>query len=202
MKSTSRKKPILAVLGAIVVAALLFVAVWSPQTKKMTKQRAALTAGQAQLATGRTQIASLRKQQASLGDVQTKIAALKSAIPDTPVIDQLIDQINALAVMSGVTLQTFSPTVAPPTASVPVAAPAAGGTSAVAPSALPAPVAAKAQVVNMPMGVTGSYLQIIDFVNRLNAAPRLFVVDGVTVTATAQGLTAQVTARTFYVGTG
>jgi Tfp pilus assembly protein PilO len=200
VKSKSLKVPILAVLGAMVVLALVFVAVWSPQTKHMTKARAALTTAQAQVATGRTQIASLRKQQAGLADVQAKLAGLKSAIPDTPVVDQLIDQINGLALVSGVTLQAFSPTVAAPTAApAPVAAPVASGTSTVAPSAAAAPVVAKAQVINMPMTVAGSYLQIIDFVNRLNAAPRLFVEDGVNVTAAPQGLTATITARTFYV---
>jgi Tfp pilus assembly protein PilO len=200
MKSKSLKVPILAVLGAMVVLALVFVVVWSPQTKQMTKERAALTTAQAQLATGRTQIASLRKQQAGLADVQVKLAGLKSAIPDTPVVDQLIDQINGLVVVSGVTLQAFSPTVAAPTAApAPVAAPVAGGTSAAAPSAAAAPVVAKAQVISMPMTVEGSYVQIIDFVNRLNAAPRLFVVDSIALTAAPHGLTATITARTFYV---
>ena len=107
------------------------------------------------------------KQQAydkAHADVQSSAAA----IPPTPDIAQLIDQVDAAATQSGVTFVSIAPSEPSPSATV------SGGPT----------------TIGVAIDATGGYYQVIDFINRLDSMPRLMVINGVNV---APGGTSELT---------
>lgn len=182
-------------LIAIVVAASLalgglwYFALWAPQSKSLKKTNGDVAAAKAQQATLRGEIATLQKQKLDLPAKQEKLASLKLALPDTPALDKLIDDINAAAVASGVDWQSITP--AKPSTFT------AGSAQAVA-AGFPGGM----QGINVAMQVNGSYTQLLDFVNKLNGMSRLldvvsFNLSGVG--AQAVKATAQITSQIFFV---
>ena len=114
--------------------------------------------------------------------------SLKAALPDTPELDKLIDQINDAAAKTGVDWQTITPTK-PATFSASSAQAIAGGF----------PGGMRSVIVGMQ--VNGAYHQVTDFVTKLMGISRLLDVDSVNlngVGGTAKS-TAQLTTQIFFV---
>jgi Tfp pilus assembly protein PilO len=179
------RKVILATVGAVLgVAGLWYALLWSPQSSALSKAKARTAAAVAKQSDLGTQLRSLQKAKLTLPDSQARLSRLANAIPDAPGEADLIDQVNGAAKAAGVDFLTMTPQ-----------APSGGGKTA-------ATAASKKQAVSgvedltLSLTAQGSYFQLIDFMNRLTALPRLVVMDTVSVNGQDK-MTLQVTGRTF-----
>lgn len=175
----------LAVLAAVVITGIWYVALWSPQSKSLKKANARTAAAQVQQNTLRGDITVLKREQTELPAKQAELVKLKQALPEVPSLDTLIDNINTAALGSGVDWQSIAPTKP------------ASYNAAQAASVLPGVT----QAVPVSMQANGSYSQLLDFVNRLNAMPRLLTVSGFSISGVggATKTSAQITSQVFYV---
>jgi Tfp pilus assembly protein PilO len=114
-----------------------------------------------------TRVRALQSQvKAVTGDPVKKKASLQdlqNAIPSTPALSEFLREVDRVRTDVGIpeAFQTISPS--PPTV--------AGATAS----------------INLAITATGTYDQMINYVNRLDALPRLVVVDNVQFTAGASG---------------
>jgi Tfp pilus assembly protein PilO len=154
----SRKVIAIAVAALVAIGGIWYVALWAPQGTSLKKANASATSAEQKESTLKAQVAALQLQRAQLPVLQAQMAQLSQAVPAVAGIDKVIDNVTAVALASGVTLSSLSP-------------PALGATAA---------GAAASGVIPMSMTVTvsGTYFQIVDFINKLNSMPRLAVVDG------------------------
>jgi len=130
---------------------------WSPQSSALDKARTRTTVAESTQQRLRVQLQGLEKAKLTLPDTQAKVAALRAAIPDAPQLDRVLSTVNDAAKASGVELTSVAP-------------------AAIDPKAKTGTVPGVTEV-NVSIGVNGAYLQIMDFVNRLNSSARLVVID-------------------------
>ena len=182
----SRRATAIAIAAAAAITLIWYVTLWSPQSKSIKTANARTVAAQATQAGLRTDISVLKEEQAQLPSKQAELAKLKQALPDMPSLDILIDNINAAAIGSGVDWQTISPTK-------PAGYSGGQGNSAAAAQSMP-----------VTMSANGLYAQLLDFVNRLNAMPRLLTVGSINISGVGgpAKTTAQITTQVFYVPSG
>lgn len=178
----------IAVAASVVLIGIWYVAVFSSQSKSVKKAHAQESAAQAQAASLRSQIGVLQREKVDLPASTAKLTTLKAALPDTPALDKLIDDINTAAATTGIDWQTVTPTK-PAT----FAAGSAQAVSAGFPGGM--------QSVTVALQVNGLYKQITDFVVKLNGMSRLLDVGSINLTGvggTAKS-TAQITTQIFFV---
>ena len=170
------------VTGAVTIAliAAFWFAAWSPATHQLKSVHAQLSAVRQDQTQLRSQVVTLNGEQRKIASLRAQLAALEAAVPPSPSLDTAVDQLSAAAAASGGALPSVTPSA--PTAAAPAGKP--GGP----------------QSISVGLSVQGSYAQTVAFVNRLEASPRLFVVDGMTVSpAGARGaVTTTVNTRMFY----
>jgi Tfp pilus assembly protein PilO len=179
----NRRVIAIAVAASIVVAGIWYMVLWSPQSKSLNKANDRVAAAKATQASLRSEINLLQQEQTQLPAKQAVLEKLKLLLPDVPSLDTLIDNVNNAAIASGVDWQNVSP-----------AKPA--GYSGTTPSA-----AGGLQPVAVTMQVNGAYPQMLDFVNRLNAMPRLLDVNSVNFSGVGPGApktSAQIVTQIFY----
>src|SRR6202035_1454821 len=111
----------------------------------------------------RAQIRALTLAKKTSSAVEAQIATFKQLIPNTPQLAAFIDAADGAAAASGINLTAISPAQASVTKGSTV------------------------QELHLSMTITGSYFQVIDFVNRLDALPRLVVVDGLSLSSDKSG---------------
>lgn len=178
----------IAAAASIVLVAIWYIAVYSPQSKSLRNAHTQTASANAAAAGLRAQIAVLQTQKAQLPAATAKLTSLKAALPDTPAIDKLIDDINAAASASGVDWQTITP-----------AKPAnytAGSAQATA-AGLPGGM----QSVTVALQINGASSQVSDFVNKLTGISRLLDVTSINLSSVggAAKATAQITSQIFFV---
>jgi len=157
-------------LGAGVLVVLLwFVALWGPQGSALSKAKKRKADAQAQGATLRDQLKRLQDARRDQPLKQSQLETLRVAIPDNPNLAEFILDANDAASRSGIDFLSITPGL-PTAPSSTTASTVAGGASAT-----PIPI-------KIGMTVSGGYFQVLDFVNRLNALPRIVVVDTLTLT--------------------
>ena len=174
--------------GALVVAAILYMALIAPQGKKLTglhTKEAALQSQQAQL---QSEIATLKADKAHMATNCTLLAKALREIPGTPDVSGFLNQVTQLAVQTGnPNTPTISVLQAPASAS-------AGG----------------ARPVQVSLTLNGDYGQMAAFIKGLDSFPRLFTVTSINVTggpiaagggqpdAATQGYNLSLTGAIFY----
>ena len=181
----------IALVASVALVGIWYAFLFSPQSHSLKNAHAAAAAADTKAAGLRSQIAALQQEKAQLPANSAKLDTLKAALPDTPALDKLIDDINSAATDTGVDWQMISPTK-PSTYT-------AGSPQAVA-TGLPGGM----QSVAVTMQVNGAYKQVTDFVNRLTSMSRLLDVTNVNlqgVGTAAPKTTAQLTTQIFYVPT-
>jgi len=179
----NRRVIAIAVVASIVVAGIWYMVLWSPQSKSLNKANDRVAAAKATQASLRSEINLLQQEQTQLPAKQAVLDKLKLLLPGVPSLDTLIDNVNNAATASGVDWQNVSPTKP-------------AGYSALNPQAV-----SGLQAVQVTMQVNGAYPQLLDFVNRLNAMPRLLDVNSVNfsgVGPSAPKTTAQIVTQIFY----
>jgi Tfp pilus assembly protein PilO len=184
----NKKVVAIAVAASLALMGIWYVVLFSPQSKSVHKANAAVAAANAQAATLRSQVAVLQKEKTQLPATTSKLATLQLALPDTPALDKLVDDVNGAANDTGVDWQTVSPSKP--------ASYAAGSAQAVA-SGFPGGM----QALTVTMQVNGTSKQITDFVTRLTGMSRLLDVTSLNLSGVggAAKATGQITTQIFYV---
>ena len=190
------------IIGAA-IAAVLFLLAWyvllfSPTNDKISVARERKEAADPQLTETRARIDRLRQSQRDEPRLNARREVLRLAIPDQPNLGQLILDINDAAARSG--LEFIS--VAPSPAAVPApTAPTTATTAAPGPataSGATLPLTEQPAEIRLALSLTGGYIQVLDFMNRVDRLPRIVVFDAVTLNADLTGrLTVALTARAF-----
>jgi Tfp pilus assembly protein PilO len=187
----SRRLPLLVALGLVIVMAGWYAALWSPQHSALKAARAKNTAALATQAQLSSELGQLRALQRGL---PADAAALERSLPALPTavsIDTVIDQINAVAVSTGVawTNESQSVTSAAPgsTTTTPAATTGSAGTAATGVS-----------TVGLTLTVSGPYQAVATFISSLELLPRLIVIDTLSYSPSSSTVSADITGRAFY----
>ncbi len=159
-------------LGAGVVVLLLwYVALWGPQSSALSKANKRKSEAQAQTGTLQDQLKRLQDARNQQPLKQSQLETLRVAIPDDPNLAQFILDANDAASRSGIDFLSITPTQPSAQSGGSTGTTVAGGANTT-----PVPI-------RIGMNITGGYFQVLDFINRLNALPRIVVVDSLTMSA-------------------
>jgi Tfp pilus assembly protein PilO len=184
----NKKAIAIAAAVSVVLVGIWYIAIFSKQSKSLHTAHIQVAAANSQAAGLRADIAVLQQEKAQLPAATSKLDVLKLALPNTPALDKLIDDVNAAAAQSGVDWQNVSQTKP---ATFAAATPQGAG-------AYPGGM----QAVNVSMQVSGGYKQVTDFVSKLMTISRLLTVTSVNlngVGATAPKTTGQITTQMFFI---
>jgi Tfp pilus assembly protein PilO len=151
---------VIVVAASVAIVGLWYVALFSPQSKSIQKANSEAATANIQADSLRSQIAVLQQEKLQLPASTAKLATLKAALPDTPALDKLIDDINGAANQAGVDWQTISPTK-PASYTSGATQTSSGG------------FAGGMQSVTVTLQVNGTNHQILDFVTKLSGISRL-----------------------------
>jgi len=155
--------PLIIGAGAVVFAVVLFMALVSPQSHKLSSLHAQEGQFQSQQAHLQAQIAELQTDKAHMASNCASLGTALAEIPGTPDVSGFLQQVTALAVATG----------NPNTPSISVLqAPASSATSGATP-------------VQVSLTLQGDYGQMEAFIKGLNSFPRLFTVTSISVTGGA-----------------
>jgi Tfp pilus assembly protein PilO len=181
------RKVLLAAAGAVLaVTGLWYLMLWSPQSSALSKANARNAAAVQKQSELGLQLRGLQKAKLTLPQSKERLSRLGVAIPDDPGLADLIDQVNGAAKAAGVDFLTLTPE-----------APAALAKAGAATTSVKKQTAPGVQDLTLSVTAQGAYFQLTDFMNKLNALPRLVVMDSVALTGQDKTMTLQVGARTF-----
>jgi Tfp pilus assembly protein PilO len=168
--------PLMIAAGSLVVALLLWAVLVSPQKSKLSSLQAQETQLQTQQTQLQVKLSALKSEQqklssscADLQKIATQIPSVQSPTDIDAEESSFESQFNALTSTSGVTLSQFSGFAPATTAQ---ATPATGTTTTPA-GVVPVPTT---------LAVTGTYGQVLTFINELDSFPRLFVIQNFNLT--------------------
>lgn len=198
------------VVGSVLVMVVVLALGWflgiSPQLSDAAGAGLQSIDVQAMNLTQEATLAKLKKDYADIGALKAKLADLSESVPSDSAIPAFQDEVDAAGAAAGVTVAGFAVADAKPYQ--PVSAPAGAGSAATpAPTASAAPAATPTPrptaVAGMPpvtspeltasnfsslavtLTVKGTYDQALAFVDGLQQGKRLFLVDGITTSATS-----------------
>ena len=196
----TRRVVTIAVLVLVVILAGWYLLLWSPTNSNLdTAKERAETARQRQ-AQLQSEITRLRAAQASEPQTRARLETLRTAIPDDPALGQFIIDVNDAATRAGIDFISIAPALprAATATAVTTTTAASDTTATTVAGTTVTPVGTGPAEVAVQLQVTGGYFQVLDFLNRLDALPRLVVTDTLNMTADAAGrLTVGLTTRIF-----
>lgn len=185
MTMTTRRIGLVALVAALLLTLVWYVALFRPQSARLKAANQAYSSAAQQVQTLRAKVTALEALQKQIPADKAALKQLDAAIPSSPDLRDVLNQLHSIASTDGVELTTFTPTQ-PSTSS------ASGGSSASKSSSGPSPL-------NISMALAGPYQGMMSFITSLDSMPRTVVVDGATIDAGPGGkLTANLTARAFY----
>lgn len=165
-----------AAAAAVVLVLLWYVAIFRPENHHLTAAHKADAAAQAQITQLQQQVTKLEALKRQIPADNAKLSTLDAAVPATPDLKDVLDQLHNLATTTGCELTAVNP--------------ASSGSSS-APASGP-------QSLSLTMSVSGSYPQLMAFFSGLSHLPRAVVVDGASIGQAGGGLEAQITSQIFY----
>lgn len=169
----------LTVLAAVVLVVAWYTVGWSPRSKAIGKAADRADAAEQHNDQLLARITALRAAEKDAPVLRVRAGELAEAVPGDGRLAEFILQANDAAAKAGVEFVGISP-VRP--------APAVAGVA----------VPGTPPEVKMTLQLTGGYGEILNFIDRLSALPRLVVLDGVNLTGDPTGrLTASLTGRMF-----
>jgi Tfp pilus assembly protein PilO len=165
----SRRVRLGAIFAGSMIALLVvwFVTLYHPRTAQIAKSQATAVAAQSQADQLQVQVARFKAEIAAAPRLQAELQRLQDAIPNTPNLAQFILDVNDAAQEAGITISTISPSAPALGTAHAVGSTATGGASG----------AAAPPAIRISLSTTGTFFTLIDFINKLNAMPRLLVVD-------------------------
>ncbi len=169
-----KKRMVVSGLVAIAVLGAWFFVLWGPQRHALEAARATERSRQATHLQLRAELFGLLTAQRQLPAERAALLAAAAAVPTSPSVATLLDQIAGAANRTGVTWSNESQTLATPSAT--------SGPPSLA----------------LSLVVSGSTAHVAAFVSALQHLPRLVVVSAVANAAQGAAVTAQVTATAIY----
>ena len=180
MNTTIKRIGAVAGVVAVVLVAVWYLALFSPQAHDLSKAHKSHAAAEQKITQLQSQVVQLNALKAQIPADKAALAVLNAAVPAQPQLDSTLRQLHAQAIASGVTLSTVNPSV-PATSSS--STPKSSGTPSIA----------------LTMSASGGYPQLMSFLSGLANMPRTVVVTSLSISGTSQ-LTAQISANIFYTG--
>jgi Tfp pilus assembly protein PilO len=182
--------------GAAVLVLAILAAGWfllvAPKHQATANLKTRATSQEQANARLQQQIQVLQAQQQDLPQQQAKLATLSTQIPGNPALPSLIRDLTTAADKVGLTIDSMAPAqpvalVAPLAAVAPAPPPDTTDTSGATDSTTttpvaPAPAASTLFQVPLTLGVTGSYFEVEQFLNKLEGLKRSMLISGLTVT--------------------
>jgi Tfp pilus assembly protein PilO len=168
---TTKKLGVAAVGGVLAIVLVWYVALWKPQRHEITKLHERRTAAVGETATVQQRVNELVAFQKDEPARRAELERLRQAVPDQPSLAEFVLAANDQAKQSGVSFLSITP-------SKPDAATAA---------------AAGPKAIKLAINVNGAYFQVLDFLDRFNALPRVVVLDDVKVNSGGDGSNLAVT---------
>jgi Tfp pilus assembly protein PilO len=139
--------------AAALLLAVWFLLLWGPQGNKLSDAKKRTTAAETQNSELQLRLSRLEAAQKDAPELMATGEELRRAVPASPDLAQFILDANDAATAAGVVVLAISPQ--PPQAS---------------PGGGPA-------VVSLQISVTGSYAEVVNYLDRLDDLPRLVVID-------------------------
>jgi Tfp pilus assembly protein PilO len=182
---TTVSKRIFAVAGgaALVILVAWYMLLFRPANHRLSAAHTAHAAAEQQIAQLNSTIGSLMILKQHVPADKARLAALEAQLPDSPQLASDLNQLQAAAAATGVDLTSVAPT-APAGASGANGAQASVGTPA----------------ITLTLTAGGTYQQLMAFLTKCNALPRVMVIDHMSLSGVGNQLTANMGARIFYAG--
>ncbi len=159
--------------AAFGILVLWYFLLWGPRTSAVSAAAERADVAEANVEQLNLQLRRLKAAQKDEPLKRARLERLRTAIPDDPAVAQLILDVNDAANRSGIEFLSIAP-------GLPAAAVGGGPAQ-----------------MGLSISITGGYFQVLDFLNRLAALPRIVVVDGFTLGGSGTRMTAAITGRTF-----
>lgn len=158
MSMTTKRITAVAAAGAVLILAIWYVAIFRPQSNHLKAAHTAYASAEQQVDSLRSQVATLQALERQVPHDKAVLASLNQAIPSTPDLKDILDQLHSLAVSTGVELTSVAPSVSPNAAS-------GGGISS----------------ITMTLSLSGTYPQVTNFLKGLTTMPRTVVINSVSI---------------------
>ena len=191
MTETRKWSALAAVLVVAIMAAGWFLLV-APKRSEAADLKTQTAAQETTNVSLQQKLQQLQVQQKDLPQQRALLAKIETNIPDNPALPSMIRDLTAAARKVGVDITSMAPAVPVAVAAAPGAivavppaeAPADGSTPATDAPVVATPAAPAAALYQVPLAltVTGSYFELEQFVNKLEALKRSFLVTGFTIT--------------------
>jgi len=157
-------------LAVSIIVGVLVVALWwtmllKPTRAKVAKAKRDATAQQAKLAPLQQQLSQAQRDAAHAAEFKAQLESLQLALPNSPALAAFIRNANGIASAAGVKWQSVT-------------------------HATPTPGLGGVQSISVSLSVQGTYGHLIDYLSRLAAMKRLFVVDNLQLAASSSTSTA------------
>jgi Tfp pilus assembly protein PilO len=187
MNTATRRISIVALAAALVIVAVWYLALFSPQSKKLASAHKAQAAAEQQVTQLQGQVTQLEALQKQIPADQKRFSALSAAIPDNAQLDSALRDLHSAAVSSGATLSSVTPSAPSTGAAGSTTTPAASQSGAV-PS------------ITLAMTASGDYGQLRSFLSNLYSMQRTLVINQLAIAGTGNQLSASISAEIFYAG--
>lgn len=174
---TNRRIAALTAVAALVLAVVWYAALFRPQNAHLASTHRATAAAQQQETQLLAQVTALEALERQIPADKARLAALDQAVPAQADLQDVLDQLHALATATSCQLTTVSPQ---------------SGTQSSSPGT---PV----NSITISMTATGNYSQLMGFLSGLAHMPRTVVVDNVAISpGTAGQMTLTLSSRIFH----
>ncbi|MDQ3106238.1 MAG: type 4a pilus biogenesis protein PilO [Actinomycetota bacterium] len=155
--------------AALLITAVWFFALWSPQGKDLDEAKADKAAAEQRASELSARLTRLKKLEANAAVLERDRALLATAIPTADQLDDFILQVNDRASKAGVEFVSI--------------APQQPGTGAAAPGA----AVAGPTPIGLQMQVTGDYFAVLRFMEQLRDGERLVTVENFSLAKGGEG---------------
>lgn len=177
-------KQLAAVAGvaAVVLLAVWYMALFKPQSHKLTVAHKADAAAKVQISSLHQQVIQLQALEKEIPSDNAKLGHYQQAVPNSPQLSASIRSIQQAATGAGVTLNSLAPAV--PTST------SGSGKSAVA----------GAQTIPVTIAAQGTYAGLTAFMSALTSMPRTLVIGSTSLAGTGSKMTLSIGASMYYTG--
>ena len=157
--------------SAVALVLVWYLALFSPRTAELGKQRKRLDTANGKVETLRTQLNRLLAAQQAEPIKRAKLERLRTAVPDDPGLAQFILDTNDAANRAGINFISIAPTPPAPAAASPGTASPAGAAGA------------RPAEIKLTITISGGYSEVLDFINRVDGLSRIVVIDTLNISA-------------------
>ena len=175
-------KPKLILIGvgaALLITAVWYFALWSPQGKDLDAAKADEVAAEQRASELSARLTRLKKLEANADVLERDRALLATAIPTADQLDAFLLQVNERAARAGVDFVSIAPQQP-------------GGAGAA-----PGAVASGPTPIGLQMQVTGDYFALLRFMEQLRDGERLVTVENLSLTGQGNEMSASIGGRMF-----